>query len=173
MVIKLSWTSLDEKFFTKSVIGQDSRRQVHSAQLNRRTLRSLTGAVSFSSLSQILHIAVLYFSNLDCRQNSSWGMLESSTFVWLRGTTSLSMKGVNFLTFPLLQNICASVCYLCDGVILIVAVHQSCDVRPATLYFLYICGTVVICGTGVNSGRFCGFRSAPYRIFCPSLPSYC
>ena len=66
-------------------------------------------------------------------------MLESFTFVWLRGTTSLSMKGVNFVTFPLLQNICASVCYLCDGVILIVAVHQSCDVGPRyTLLPLYL-----------------------------------
>ena len=36
MVIKLSGTSQDKKFFSKSVIGQDSRRQVRSAQLNRR-----------------------------------------------------------------------------------------------------------------------------------------
>ena len=36
MVIKLSGTSLDEKFFSKFVIGKDSRRQVRSVQLNRR-----------------------------------------------------------------------------------------------------------------------------------------
>ena len=66
-------------------------------------------------------------------------MLESFTFVWLRGTSSLPSTGVNFSTFLSSKNIRASVCYLCDGVILIVAVHQSRDVGTRyTLLPLYL-----------------------------------
>ena len=133
MVIKLSGTSLDEKFFTKSVIGQNSPAAASVCSLSQIL------HIALLYLSPILHIAVLYFSNLDCRRNSSWGMLESSTFVWPGGTTLLPRTGVNFLTFLSSKNIRASVCYLCDGVILIVAVHQSCDVGIRyTLLPLYL-----------------------------------